>query len=53
MTLTAYVYPKLQTAKDLVRQTLKKPRSGTPFHRQHVKGSQKLLQPARQHLYEL
>ena len=25
MTLTAYVYPKLQTAKDLVRQTLKSP----------------------------
>ena len=45
MTRIAYVFPKLQTAKDVVRLIFKR----TPFHIQHVKGSQTLVKYARQH----
>ena len=52
--LIAYVYPKLQTAKeDLVRQKFENPSSRTAFHSQHVKVSQTLPQSARQNLYHI
>ena len=44
MTLIAYVFPKLQTAKELIRPISKKPRSSTSFDSQHVKVSQTLLE---------
>ena len=43
MTLIADVLPKLQTAKDVVRQMSKKPRFTSPFDNQHVKVSQALM----------
>ena len=43
MTLIAYVFPKLENTKDLVRQMSKKPRFITLFDIQHGKGSQTLL----------
>ena len=36
MTLIAYIFSKLQTAKDVVRQMSKKPCSKTPFGSQHA-----------------
>ena len=39
MTLIAYDFPKLQTAKDLVRSMSKKRRYRRPFDTEHVKGS--------------
>ena len=49
MIAIAYVIPKLQTVKDLVRQISKKPRFGTLFHSQNVERYQTLLESARQH----
>ena len=46
MTRIAYVFPKLQTAKDVVRLISKRRRTRTPFHIQHVKGSQTLVKYA-------
>ena len=43
MTLTPYVFPKLQTAKDLVRTMSKNRYFGTPFNSQDFKGSQTLV----------
>ena len=51
MTLIAYLFPKLQTAKDGVRQTSKKHRFRTHFDSQHVKGSESLVKSAWQHFY--
>ena len=45
MTFTVDVFPKLQTAKN-VRQISEKPRFGTPFNSQDVKGSQALVKSA-------
>ena len=50
MTLIAYVFPKLQTAKDVVREVSKKSCFRRPFHKLHGKRSQTLLKSARQHL---
>ena len=36
MTLTAYVFPKLQTVKDVARQMSKKSCFRTPFDSQHI-----------------
>ena len=44
--LTANLFPKLQTVKDLFRPLSKKRRFRTPFHSQHVKGSQTLMKSA-------
>ena len=49
MTLIAYVFPKLETAEDVVGQRSKKPRFRTPFDSQQAKGYQKLLESRRQH----
>ena len=43
MTLIVYVFPKLQTAKYVVRQMSKNPCFRTPFYSEHVKESQTLL----------
>ena len=43
MTLTANVFLKLETAKDMVRKMSKKARFKTPFYSQHARSSQTLL----------
>ena len=49
MTLIVYVFPKLRTAKDVLREMSKKPSFRAPFDSHIVKGSQTLLEFARQH----
>ena len=51
MTIIAYVFPKLETAKEVGRQMSKKFRFRRPFNKQHVKRNQVLLKSARQRLY--
>ena len=51
MTLKAYAFRKLQTAKDVVTQMSEKSRFRRPFNKQHVKRSQTQLKSARQRLY--
>ena len=46
MTLIAFVFPKLRTAKEVVRQMSKKPRFRMPFDSENVKGSQTLVKSA-------
>ena len=53
MTLIAYVFPKLQTAKNFLRSMSKKQRLRTPFESQHAKVFQTLLESARQHFYHI
>ena len=49
MTLKAYLFRKLRTAKDVLREMSKKPSFRAPFDSRIVKGSQTLLESARQH----
>ena len=51
MTLIGYVFPKLQTTKDFVRQMSKRRHFRTSFDSQHVKGSQILVKSAWPHFY--
>ena len=53
MTLIAYAFPKLQTAKNVVRQMSKGSRFGRPFIKRHGKWSKTLLKSARQQLYRV
>ena len=53
MNLLAYVFPKLRTAKDVVRELSKKPRFRTLFDSQHTKVYQTWLKSARQHFYHI
>ena len=53
MTLVAYVFPKLQTTKDAVREMSKKSRFRRLFNKQNVKRSQTLLKSVRQHVYHI
>ena len=53
MTLIAYVFPKLWSAKGVARYISMKPRSRTSFHSQHAKGSQRLLKYVRQLIYPI
>ena len=53
MTLIAYIFPKLQTTKNVVRQMAKKSRFRKPFKKQHGKPSQTLLKSARLHFYHI
>ena len=53
MTLIAYVFSKLWSAKDVVRQMCKKSRLRRSFDKQYVKRSQTLLRSARQQLYHI
>ena len=46
MTLIAYVIPKLQTGKDLIRRMSKKRLFRTPFDSQYGKGSQTIVKSA-------
>ena len=51
MTLIGFVFAKLRTAKDMVREMSKNPGFRTPFDSQHAKGSKRLLKIARKHFY--
>ena len=53
MTVIAYVFPKLQTAKELVRPMSKKRRFRTPLGSQDVKYCQSFVKSARQHFYHI
>ena len=53
MNLIAYVFPKLRTANNMVRQMSKNSCFRTPFGKQHGKRLQTLLKSARQHLYHI
>ena len=53
MTLIAYAFPKLQTAKNVVRQMSMGSRFGRPFIKRHGKWSKTLLKSARQQLYRV
>ena len=50
MTLIAYLFSKLQTAKHVVRQMSKKSRFSSLFNKQHATRSQTLLKSEDQHL---
>ena len=49
MTLTLYVFPKLATAKDVVREVSKNACFRRPFDKQYVKWSQRLPKSPQQH----
>ena len=53
MTVIGYMFSKLETAKDRIRQMSKKSIFRTPFHSQHVKGSQRLVKSSWQHFYQI
>ena len=53
MTLIADLFPKLRTPKNVIRYMSKKYRFKAPFHRQHGKRLQILLQSERQHRYDI
>ena len=53
MILMAYIFPKLRTAKDVVREMSKKSRFKRTFNNQNGKQSQTLLRFARQHLHNI
>ena len=53
MILIAYVFPMLQTAKDVITQISKKSFFRSTFEKQHGKRSQKLLKSALQLLYNI
>ena len=53
MTPIAYVFKKLQTAKNVVKSMSKKHRFRTPFYSQDLKGSQALLKSAWQHFHRI
>ena len=50
-TVIAYVFPKLETAKDLVRQIYRKSRFRRPIKKRHGKHSKTLLKSEERHLY--
>ena len=49
MTIIAYVFPMLQTAKDVVRQVCKKSQFRRTFDKLHGKRSQTLMEFQGQH----
>ena len=51
--LITYVFPKLRTAKNVLREMFKKPRFRTSFDGQHANASQTLLKSARKHYYHI
>ena len=53
MTLIAYVFPKLPNPKNVVRKLPKKSSFGGPFHKQHGKEAQALLESERQKFYHI
>ena len=53
MTLRAYIFQILKTAKDMVRRMSKNARFRKPFNSQHVKGSQTLPKSTQQDFYHI
>ena len=53
MTLIADLFPKLRTPKNVVRYLSKNSRFKGPFHRQHGKRVQTLLQSEPEHRYHI
>ena len=53
MTIIAYVFPKLETTKGVVRQMSQKSNFRRPFDNQHRERSQTLLKFARQQIYHI
>ena len=53
MTFMADLFPKLRTAKNVVRYLSKKSRFKGPFDRQHGKRVQTLLRTEPQHCYHI
>ena len=51
MVLIAYVFPILQTVKDVVREMCKKSQFRRAFDKLHGKWPQKLVKSEGQHLY--
>ena len=51
MTVIVYVFPKLQSAKEVVRQMSKMSRFRKPFDKRHSKWSQTLLKSAQLQFY--
>ena len=52
-TFIAYVFPKLQISKEVVRQISRRPRFRTPLDSQQAKVAQTLLKSARQHFHHI
>ena len=53
MTLIADLFPKLRTAKNVIRYMSKNSRFQGPFERQHGKRVQTLLRSEPQHRYHI
>ena len=53
MTLVAYVFPKLETAKDVVREVSKKTRFRRTFVELHGKRSKTLMKSEDPHPYHI
>ena len=53
MTLIAYVFPKLRTPKDVVREMSKKSRFRGPLNRQHGKRTETLFQSQQEHPFHI
>ena len=53
MTLKAYVFPKLQGEKDMIKQMPKKAPFTTSFDSQNAKGTQTLPKSVQQHFHQV
>ena len=53
VTVIGGVFPKLQTAKNVIRWISEKSRLRGPFHKQHGKRAQTLFQSGRRYLYHI
>ena len=53
MTLITYVFPTLQTAKDVLKEISRMPRFRTPFNCQHVKGYRRIVKCVWQHFHHI
>ena len=53
MTHRVFIFPKLRTAKDVLRSTAKRPPFTRPFEKWHGKRSQTPLKSAWQHLHQI
>ena len=53
MTLRGDVFPNLRTPKKVIRLMSEKSPFKGPFHKQHGKRAQKLLQSERRHVYHV
>ena len=53
MTVTAYIFVKLETEKDEVNKLSKKSRFRKPLDSQHAKGPQRLLKSSVRHFYHI